>query len=62
MFRERCHANMTCVGVTLYFSARDTISGWSRTGEYPVWYEEAVHLDMQLFYQESWLTARSVCC
>ena len=36
VFRERCHANMTCVDVTLYFSAKDTISGWSRTGEYPV--------------------------
>ena len=33
---------MTYVGITWYFSARDTISGWSRTGEYPVQFEESV--------------------
>jgi len=33
---------MTCVDVTSYFSARDTISGWSRTEEYPVQFEEPV--------------------
>ena len=45
VFLERCHANITCVGVALYFSARDTISGWSRTGEYPAQFEELVCLD-----------------
>ena len=33
---------MTCVDVASYFSARDTISGWSRTEEYPVQFEESV--------------------
>jgi hypothetical protein len=45
VFRERCHANMTCVGVTLYFLARDTISGSLRTGEYPVHFKESVRLN-----------------
>jgi hypothetical protein len=40
---------MICVGVTLYFSARDTISGLSRTGEYPGHFEESVSVDTLLF-------------
>ena len=36
------HASMTCVDVASYFSAGDTISGWSRTGECPVQFEESV--------------------
>ena len=46
VFRKRCHANMICVGVALYFSAKGTINGSLRTMEYPIHFEQSVCSDV----------------
>jgi hypothetical protein len=48
VFHERCHANTTCVVVTLLFFG-EGYDYWVIAEEYPVHFEESMRLNLYLF-------------
>jgi hypothetical protein len=60
--RERCQAKITCVGVTLYFSARLTINGSLRTAEYPVNSLKMISIRRSNKKEFGRFTTRSISC